>query len=30
MPSIPLFADPYACFFAYPDADYPDADPDWK
>ena len=27
IPSIPLLADPYACF-AYPDADYPDADPD--
>ena len=28
IPSFPLLADPYACLLAYPDADYPDADPD--
>ena len=26
--SIPWLADPYACWLAYPDAGYPDADPD--
>ena len=28
IPFIPLIADPYAPLFAYPNADYPDTDPD--
>ena len=30
IPSIRLLANPYACLLAYPDAYYPDADPDRK
>ena len=28
IPSIPFLADPMLALFAYPDIDYPDADPD--
>ena len=29
IPSISLLAEPYVALIAYPDADYPDADPEY-